>query len=76
MLPEHRGRGIGKALLARVARLAVDRGSGRIEWSVLDWNAPSIAFYRARGAMPMDGWTVYRVDESALRALAEKDPLN
>ena len=70
--PEHRGRGIGKALLARVARIAVDRGCGRLEWSVLDWNAPSIAFYRAQGAVPMDEWTVYRVADEALMALAER----
>src|SRR3954470_19375574 len=50
--PEYRGQGVGKALLARVARLAVDRGCGRLEWSVLDWNNPSIAFYRSQGAAP------------------------
>ena len=68
--PEHRGRGIGKALLAGVAKVAVDRDCGRLEWSVLDWNAPSIAFYRAQGARPMDGWTVFRVDDQALIDLA------
>ncbi len=68
--PEFRGRGIGKALLASLARLAVERGCGRLEWSVLDWNAPSIAFYRALGARPMDEWTVYRLDEEPLRRLA------
>jgi GNAT superfamily N-acetyltransferase len=71
--PEHRGRGIGKALLSTIARIAVDRGCGRLEWSVLDWNAPSIAFYRAQGAVPMDEWTVYRLADSALLALAEKN---
>jgi GNAT superfamily N-acetyltransferase len=70
--PEHRGRGIGKALLATVARSAVDRGCGRLEWSVLDWNAPSIAFYRAQGAEPMGEWTVFRLADEALNALAEK----
>ena len=68
--PEFRGRGIGKALLASLARLAVERGCGRLEWSVLDWNAPSIAFYRALGARPMDEWTVYRLDDEPLRRLA------
>jgi GNAT superfamily N-acetyltransferase len=70
--PEHRGRGIGKALLASVARVAVDRGCGRLEWSVLDWNTPSIEFYRSQGAVPMDEWTVFRVDEEALIQMASK----
>ena len=69
--PEYRGRGIGRALLATVARLAVDRGCGRLEWSVLDWNVPSIAFYKGHGARPMDDWTVFRVDEGDLIRLAE-----
>ncbi len=69
---EHRGRGIGKALLASVARLAVARGRGRLEWSVLDWNEPSIGFYRALGAVPMGEWTVYRLADTALLALAEE----
>jgi len=72
--PEFRGRGIGKSLLATVARLAVERGCGRLEWAVLDWNSPSIAFYRALGARPMDEWTVYRLEDDALRRLAEKAP--
>jgi GNAT superfamily N-acetyltransferase len=71
--PDFRGQGIGKALLSTLARIAVDRGCGRLEWSVLDWNAPSIAFYRAQGAEPMDEWTVYRLTDSALVALAEKN---
>lgn len=71
--PDYRGQGIGKALLAAVARLAADRGAGRLEWSVLDWNEPSIAFYRSQGAVPMDEWTVFRVDEAALAALAGKN---
>lgn len=66
--PEARGGGHGKALLAELARLCVERGYGRLEWSVLDWNAPSIAFYRALGAKAMDGWTVYRLDGEALAA--------
>jgi GNAT superfamily N-acetyltransferase len=67
---EHRGAGHGKALLAHVARLAVERGCGRLEWSVLDWNEPSIAFYRSLGAVAMDEWTGYRLTGEALRALA------
>lgn len=70
--PEHRGRGIGKALLAHLARLAVERGCGRLEWWVLDWNEDAIRFYRSLGAVPMDGWTVYRVAGDALTALAER----
>jgi GNAT superfamily N-acetyltransferase len=72
--PEHRGHGIGRALLAAVARLAVERRCGRLEWSVLDWNAPAIAFYRAAGARPVDGWTTYRVDDEALTGLAALAP--
>ena len=65
-----RGRGIGKALLLHLAGLARERGCGRMEWSVLDWNQPAIDFYRSLGAMPMDEWTVYRLDAKALDALA------
>jgi len=68
--PEARGKGLGKALLAGLARLAAERGCARLEWSVLDWNEPSIGFYRSLGARPMDEWTVMRVDGSALSALA------
>jgi GNAT superfamily N-acetyltransferase len=68
--PEARGRGYGKALLAELARIAIERGCGRFEWSVLDWNAPSIAFYRAHGARAMDDWTTYRIDGSGLERLA------
>lgn len=68
--PEARGRGVGKALLARLAALAVERDCARLEWSVLDWNAPAIAFYRALGAVAMDEWTVNRVTGDALMALA------
>jgi len=70
VLPEHRGGGHGRALLARLAQIAVERGCGRLEWSVLDWNEPSIAFYRSLGATPMDEWTTYRLTGDALRALA------
>jgi len=68
--PEARGAGLGKALLARLAALAVERGCARLEWWVLDWNAPSIAFYNRLGARPMDDWTVMRVDGEALTSLA------
>ncbi len=72
--PEHRGRGIGKALIAAVARVAVDRGAGRLEWAVLDWNEPSLAFYRALGAEAMDDWTVHRITDVPLVRLAGVDP--
>jgi GNAT superfamily N-acetyltransferase len=68
--PEMRGRGIGRALLAHLARLAVERGCGRLEWWVLDWNADAIRFYRSLGAEAMDDWTVFRVAGDALRRLA------
>lgn len=67
--PEARGRGIGRALLSRLAALAVERGCGRLEWSVLDWNRPAIGFYRRLGARPMEEWTVFRLDGEALRNL-------
>ncbi len=70
--PEHRGSGLGKALLVRLAQLARERGCGRVEWSVLDWNEPSIAFYRALGVVPMDEWTVYRVTGDAMDGLASQ----
>jgi GNAT superfamily N-acetyltransferase len=68
--PAYRGRGIGKGLLAFLARLAVERGCGRLEWSVLNWNEPAIGFYRSVGARPMDEWTVYRIDDEPLRRQA------
>jgi GNAT superfamily N-acetyltransferase len=68
--PTHRGRGIGRALLTELARLAVAGGCPRLEWSVLDWNAPAITFYRSIGAVPMEEWTRYRLSGAALRALA------
>jgi GNAT superfamily N-acetyltransferase len=67
--PAHRGAGLGRALLARLAAVCGERGLGRLEWSVLDWNAPSIGFYRALGAVAMDEWTVFRLDGDALAAL-------
>jgi len=70
--PELRGHGYGKALLAELARLAVERGCARLEWAVLDWNEPSIQFYKALGAVPMDEWTTYRVTGQALRTLADQ----
>lgn len=68
--PSHRGHGYGKALLRTLARIAVERGYGRFEWWVLDWNTPAIDFYRSIDAVPMDEWTVYRVTGDALGRLA------
>ncbi|MEV4438922.1 GNAT family N-acetyltransferase [Streptomyces sp. NPDC049577] len=68
--PHARGGGHGRALLAELARICVERGYRRFEWSVLDWNAPSIAFYRSLGAEPMDEWTVQRMSGEALQRLA------
>jgi GNAT superfamily N-acetyltransferase len=68
--PEFRGRGIGRALLVDLAKLAKERGCGRLEWSVLDWNEPAIGFYKGIGASPVGGWTVYRVSGEALEELA------
>lgn len=68
--PEFRGEGVGRALLVRLARLARERGCGRLEWWVLDWNEPAIRFYERLGAVPMDDWTVYRLAGEALDALA------
>ena len=70
--PEARGSGLGTALLAELARLAVERDCARLEWSVLDWNEPSIGFYKALGAKPMDEWTVFRLDGTALTNLAAR----
>lgn len=70
--PEHRGRGYGKALFLHVARLAHERGCGRYEWMVLDWNAPSIRFYESHGAKRMDDWRLFRVTGEALAALARE----
>ena len=68
--PEFRGAGIGRALLIYIAKLARERGCGRLEWSVLDWNEPAIGFYKRVGASPVSGWTVYRVAGEALEELA------
>jgi len=69
--PESRRRGIGRALLGAVARIAVDRDCARMEWLVLDWNRPAIDFYRSLGAEPLEEWTTFRLVGSALRTLAE-----
>lgn len=68
--PPLRGKGIGKALLSRLARIALDRGCGRFEWAVLDWNQPAIDFYKGLGAVPLDDWTLFRVTGEALHRLA------
>jgi GNAT superfamily N-acetyltransferase len=68
--PAHRGGGLGRALLAALAAVCAERGYSRLEWSVLDWNEPSIGFYRSLGAVPMDEWTTFRLDGDALGALA------
>ena len=70
VLPECRGRGYGKALLKKLAQIAVDMGCGRLEWSCLDWNTPSIEFYRSLGAVSMDGWTGFRLTGEALENMA------
>ena len=71
VMPEYRGRGYGKALLRRLAKIAVERGCGRLEWWCLDWNRPSIDFYLSLGAEPMQDWTVYRIAGDTLATLAE-----
>ncbi len=70
--PGHRGRGYGKALLAKLAEIAVERQCGRLEWWCLDWNRPSIDFYLSMGAEPMKDWTVYRIAGDTLKSLAAK----
>ena len=71
--PEYRGRGYGKALLKKLASLAAERGCGRLEWWCLDWNQPSIDFYRSLGAVPMDEWTVYRIAGERLQEFGRTD---
>jgi GNAT superfamily N-acetyltransferase len=68
--PEQRGKGVGKALLKYLARIAVERGCGRLEWAVLNWNEPAIKFYKLLHAQPMNDWTIHRVTGSALENLA------
>jgi GNAT superfamily N-acetyltransferase len=72
VIPEHRGRGVGRALLRELARLAVERGCGRLEWSVLDWNRDAIGFYERLGARPNSEWTVYRLTGEALTSLGRE----
>ena len=72
--PAYRGQGVGRGLLAHVARLAVERGCGRMEWSVLNWNRRAIGFYESLGARPVNDWTVYRLDRAGLEALQASDP--
>ena len=69
--PEYRGKGYGKALLKKLAEIAVERGCGRLEWSCLDWNKPSIEFYLSLGAEQMSDWTTYRITGDTLRKMAE-----
>lgn len=69
--PEYRGKGYGKGLLTELAKIAVERGCGRLEWSCLDWNKPSMDFYRSMGAVPMDDWTVYRITGETLAKLGK-----
>ena len=73
ILPEKRGLGYGKALLKYVAKLAVERGCGRMEWICLDWNEPALKVYRSIGARPMSEWTVQRLDETTLKQFAESE---
>ena len=70
--PAQRGKGIGKALLKHLAKIVVERGYGRMQWAVLDWNTPSIEFYRSLGAVPLDDWITYRLTGEALEYLAGK----
>lgn len=72
VIPEKRGMGYGKALLKYLAKLAVERNCGRMEWICLDWNQPALNVYRSIGAIPMDEWTVQRLDEKTLKEFAEK----
>ena len=68
--PEFRGKGVGRALLQYLAKVAVDRNCGRLEWSVLDWNSPAIGFYKSLGAEPLEDWTIFRLKGEALSRLA------
>ncbi|WP_165063828.1 GNAT family N-acetyltransferase [Paludisphaera rhizosphaerae] len=72
--PEHRGRGIGKALLGTLAKLTLERKCGRLEWAVLDWNEPAIGFYKSLGAGPLDEWITYRIADEPLAELAREAP--
>jgi len=72
--PDYRGRGIGKALLVELAKIALEKGCARMEWAVLDWNQPSIEFYKSIGAKPMSDWTNFRMEHPAIEKLAETFP--
>lgn len=72
VLEEYRGKGYGKALLKKLAEIAVERGCGRLEWACLDWNQPSINFYLSLGAVPMDEWTIYRLTGTKLEEMAKR----
>ncbi|MDP3685108.1 MAG: GNAT family N-acetyltransferase, partial [Ignavibacteria bacterium] len=69
VLPELRGKGIGKKMFLYLIKISVDENCGRMEWAVLDWNEPAINFYKSLGAKPMDEWTTFRMDESALKKI-------
>ena len=71
--PQYRGKGFGKAIFNRLAQIAVERGCDRFDWAVLDWNEPSINFYKSLGAFPMDEWTVFRLTGDALKSVAHKE---
>lgn len=71
VMPEYRGKGYGKAILRKLAKITLERGCGRLEWCCLDWNQPSIDFYRSLGAVPMEDWTIYRLTGSTLQDMAE-----
>lgn len=73
--PEFRGKSFGKTLLHYLAQIAVTKNCGRMEWAVLDWNKPAIDFYKSIGAMPMDGWTIFRLDESSLKNFSDNPNL-
>jgi len=73
--PEKRGKGYGRALLVDLAKIARDRGCGRMEWAVLDWNEPAIKFYRALGAKPMEEWTVFRLTRDGIAKLAQPESI-
>ena len=74
VLPEYRNRGIGKAIFRELARICVVRGYGRLDWACLDWNTPSIDFYLSMGAKPLDDWTIYRLQDDNISAVAEQQP--
>ncbi|MGD8779461.1 MAG: GNAT family N-acetyltransferase [Ignavibacteria bacterium] len=73
VLPEMRGKGIGKKMLTHIAKIAVEKGCGRFEWAVLDWNEPAINFYKSIGAVPMDEWTIFRLTGEPLLRLADSE---